>query len=57
MKIKKFVTDNHVWHFVQVGGLMQLQIRNIDDVLNLSKLDQKTMDVSVCLRFFPPLIT
>ena len=41
MKTKKIVADNHVWHFVQVGGLMQLQIRNIDDVLNLSKLDQK----------------
>ncbi len=41
MKLKKIKSNGHVWHFVQTGGLMQLQIRSIDDVLNLDSLDPK----------------
>ncbi len=41
MKTKDIKSSGHVWHFVQTGGLMQLQIQSIDDVLELDRLDPK----------------
>ena len=45
MKEKK---KTHTWHFMQAGGLIQLKIRTIDDILNLDKLDQKLWIALAC---------
>ena len=41
MKTRKVNDGGHTWNFVQTGGLVQLQISSIEDVLNLGKLDPK----------------
>ena len=41
-------TDGHAWNFVQTGGLMQVDFKSIDDVLNLDKLDQKLWVALAC---------
>ncbi len=48
MKPRNIKSGEHVWHFVQTSGLMQLQIRNIDDVLELDKLDPKLWVALAC---------
>ncbi|MBQ6782042.1 MAG: hypothetical protein IJP62_12580 [Treponema sp.] len=40
--------SNHTWHFVQTGGLVQLKINSIEDVLNLKELDQKLWVALAC---------
>ncbi len=41
-------TAKHVWHFMQSGGLLQLKITSIDDVLNLKELDPKLWVALAC---------
>ncbi|MBQ2552394.1 MAG: hypothetical protein II563_06090 [Treponema sp.] len=41
MKAKDIKSNGHTWHFVNNSGLMQLNIRTIDDVLELENLDPK----------------
>lgn len=49
METKKVRAPNgHVWNFVQMGGLVQLQIRSIDDVLNLCELNPKLWVALAC---------
>lgn len=48
MKAKRKNAGGHDWHFVQTGGLMQVDFRTIDDVLNLDKLDQKLWVALAC---------
>lgn len=38
----------HQWKFCSVGGLIQVQIETIDDVLNLDKLDPKLWTALAC---------
>ncbi len=40
--------DGHSWHFIQPGGLVQLKINTIDDILNLKSLDQKLWIALAC---------
>ncbi len=39
---------NHVWHFIQAGGLVQLKFTSIEDVLNLKELDPKLWTALAC---------
>ncbi|MBO4321347.1 MAG: hypothetical protein J5857_12840, partial [Treponema sp.] len=48
MKAKRMNSGSHAWHFVQTGGLMQVDFKSIDDVLNLDKLDQKLWVALAC---------
>lgn len=48
MKTKKIKSGNHTWKFVQTGGLMQLQIQSIEDVLELDQLDPKLWVALAC---------
>ncbi|MCH5291172.1 MAG: hypothetical protein J1D88_05340 [Treponema sp.] len=48
MKATTINTSGHVWHFIQTGGLVQLQITSIDDILNLDKLDPKLWIALTC---------
>ena len=41
-------TKGHLWHFIQTGGLMQLQITSIDDVLHLKELNPKLWVALAC---------
>lgn len=41
-------SNEYQWHFVQNGGLIQVKISNIDDVLNLDKLDPKLWTALAC---------
>ena len=45
---KQQLTQEHIWHFVQNGGLIQPQIASIDDVLNLNTLDPKMWTALAC---------
>ena len=45
---KRKNADGHAWHFVQTGGLMQVDFKSVDDVLNLDKLDQKLWVALAC---------
>lgn len=38
----------HQWHFIQKGGLIQVQISTIDDILNLKNLDPKMWTALSC---------
>lgn len=40
--------NKHKWHFIQAGGLMQVQISKIDDVLNIGQLDPKLWTALAC---------
>lgn len=40
--------QEHQWKFQQVGGLVQVQLNTIDDVLNLDKLDPKNWTALAC---------
>jgi hypothetical protein len=44
----KTETKNHNWKFVQNGGLVQVQISTIEDVLNLDSLDPKFWTALAC---------
>ena len=44
----KTETKNHNWKFVQNGGLIQVQISTIEDVLNLDSLDPKFWTALAC---------
>lgn len=46
----KFVksASGHVWHFVQMGGLVQLKIESIDDILHLAELNPKLWVALAC---------
>lgn len=46
--MKKQIENAHEWHFVQNGGLVQVCISSIDDVLNLDKLDPKFWTALTC---------
>ena len=46
-KIKNKKTE-HEWHFVQRGGLLQVQLSTIEDVLNIDKLDPKYWTALTC---------
>lgn len=46
--MKKQTNKGHNWHFLQNGGLIQVQISNIDDVLNLDSLDPKMWTALAC---------
>ena len=37
--MKKLIHDKteHEWHYIQKGGLIQVQINTIEDVLNIDK--------------------
>ena len=48
MMAKRKNADGHAWHFVQTGGLMQVDFKSVDDVLNLDKLDQKLWVALAC---------
>lgn len=48
MKTKKIKNGGHSWNFIQTGGLVQLQISSIDDVLHLSELDPKLWVALAC---------
>ena len=48
MKTKKIKGKKHTWHFVQTGGLLQLQINSIEDVLELDTLDPKLWVALAC---------
>ncbi|MBQ9538770.1 MAG: hypothetical protein IJU95_05825 [Treponema sp.] len=48
MKTKKLKNGGHTWNFIQTGGLVQLQVSSIDDVLNLNKLDPKLWVALAC---------
>lgn len=48
MKTKNLQTKDHEWHFIQTGGLMQLQISSIDDVLHLKDLNPKLWVALAC---------
>ena len=41
MKKVEKQTGKHTWHFIQHGGLLQLKITSIQDVLHLQELDPK----------------
>ena len=45
---KQQSTQDHIWHFVQNGGLIQPQIATIEDVLNLNALDPKMWTALAC---------
>lgn len=40
--------SGHIWHFVQVGGLVQLKISTIEDVLHLAELSPKLWVALAC---------
>ena len=40
--------NEHNWRYTQTGGLVQVQLSTIDDVLNLDKLDQKQWTALAC---------
>ena len=40
--------NEHSWRYTQTGGLVQVQLSTIDDVLNLDKLDQKQWTALAC---------
>ncbi len=46
-KISK-TANGHIWHFIQTGGLVQLQFTSVDDVLNLEHLDPKLWTALAC---------
>ncbi len=46
--MKKQQSQEHIWHFVQNGGLIQPQISTIQDVLNLENLDPKMWTALAC---------
>lgn len=48
MKTKKIKNGGHSWNFIQTGGLVQLQIASIDDVLHLRELDPKLWVALAC---------
>lgn len=48
MKEKLWNTGAHVWHFIQTGGLVQLKITSIDDILHLKELDPKLWVALAC---------
>lgn len=48
MKTRKINKNGHEWNFIQTGGLVQLQISSIDDVLNLDKLNPKLWVALAC---------
>lgn len=48
MKTKKIKNGGHVWNFIQTGGLVQLQVSSIEDVLNLKDLDPKLWVALAC---------
>jgi hypothetical protein len=48
MKMTKRNDGGHVWNFIQTGGLVQLQISSIEDVLNLNRLDPKLWVALAC---------
>lgn len=41
-------TEEHSFHFMQNGGLIQVKISTIDDVLNLASLDKKMWTALAC---------
>ena len=48
--MKKIIHDKteHEWHYIQKGGLIQVQINTIEDVLNIDKLDPKNWTALAC---------
>ena len=48
METKTFTSNGHTWHFIQTGGLVQLQFKSIDDVLELKNLDPKLWVALTC---------
>ncbi len=48
MKTKQLKDGSHIWNFIQTGGLVQLQVSSIDDVLNLDRLDPKLWVALAC---------
>ena len=48
--MKKIIQDKteHEWHYIQKGGLIQVQINTIEDVLNIDKLDPKNWTALAC---------
>lgn len=46
--MKKNNKDEHVWKFVQNGGLIQVQLSSVEDVLNIDKLDPKLWTALSC---------
>ena len=45
---KETVGGGPAWHFMQAGGLVQLKIQTIADVLHLADLDQKLWVALAC---------
>ena len=45
---EKYANTKHTWHFIQTGGLTQLKITSIDDVLSLDTLDPKLWIALTC---------
>lgn len=48
MKETIIKSKGHVWHFIQTGGLVQLQIKSIDDIFALKDLDPKLWIALAC---------
>ncbi|MCQ2592055.1 MAG: hypothetical protein MJ188_04665 [Treponema sp.] len=49
--MKKIIENNkegYNWHYVQKGGLIQVQLSTIEDVLNIDKLDPKSWTALAC---------
>ena len=44
----KTENQEHKWHFSQAGGLLQVQLSSIDDVLNIDSLDPKLWTALAC---------
>ena len=40
--------QSHRWHFIQTGGLVQVKISTIDDLLHLDELDPKLWIALAC---------
>ncbi|MCQ2576637.1 MAG: hypothetical protein MJ162_07815 [Treponema sp.] len=46
--MSKKKNEGHTWKYTQTGGLIQVNISTIDDVLNLDKLDPKQWTALAC---------